>query len=134
MLALTRKSLVWIFTVLFAFLATMGEGLHFLPGMGHSCCDCYVCSHESQAADHECCQWHHVALIRTGVQATDVHNPSDCPICKYFSQIKPYFAPACVTVEHSPVAQRFTVLVSLLEGRTVSPYQPRGPPCFPQNS
>lgn len=65
-LKIARISFVCAFTTLFAFIAIMGEGLHLLPGMGHSCgrhLDCIVSS--PSAADHDgCCDRHSPAVTR----------------------------------------------------------------------
>jgi len=129
-LKFTRTSFVYAFTAFFAFIATMGEGLHFLPGMGHSCehlHDCMVSC--PTAADHDDSGGCPSSLIaHSNYDSDGVHNAANCEICKYFSLVKSCLLAIDLAGDCVTVTERLPVYSPLLESRFIGSYHSRAPP------
>jgi hypothetical protein len=124
-----RTIFVYAFITQFAFIAIIGEGLHFLPGMGHSD-ECSCCSHSD--TNHDCSATSHALVISQEVQNShDLHKAADCPICQYFAQVKPLILAFNVETDYLVVIERIEVASSFLLSRCETAYQSRAPPSCP---
>jgi len=113
----------------------MGEGLHLLPGMGHSDGHSFECAISSQTAlshDHFC---HHHSVLTSPLEKSSATNSAvDCAICKYFAQAKPLLLAVCVELDYLVLIDRVAVLSPLLESWFEGPYHSRAPPFCPFNA
>jgi hypothetical protein len=125
-----RTGLVCAFTTIFAFIAIMGEGLHLLPGMGHSCTchiDCMV-SAPSAAELDGCCEHHFSTVTHLEQNSGAINNAADCPVCIFLSLAKSYLSTEYAACDCLPIVERLAVCSPLLEGRFVCSYHTRAPP------
>jgi hypothetical protein len=130
MFKFVRIALIYALTASFASIAMMGEGLHLLPGLGHSCCDSDECSADFSSASHlDGCNIHSVVLSSRHDNANHANNAADCPVCKFFSHTKPCFLPAFIADNYIAVSGRLDVSYRLLESRFACVYHSRAPPC-----
>jgi hypothetical protein len=119
-----QKFFVWGLTAHFALLALVGEGLHFLPGWGHSC------GHSSHEYSWDGGEKGPPSFGISSLKHSDgVHNAADCAICKYFSLAKPCLFSACLECAPFTQIEFLAVFSSRIESRAVGTYQSRGPPC-----
>jgi hypothetical protein len=129
-LKIARTGFVCAFTTLFAFIAIMGEGLHLLPGMGHSCAchlDCEVSS--PSAADLDgCCDHHSPVVTHADTNSFEIKDAADCPVCLFLSLAKSYLAMEYTTCDCLPVVRRLAVFSPLQEGLFICSYHTRAPP------
>jgi hypothetical protein len=125
-----RTSFVCAFTTLFAFIAIMGEGLHLLPGMGHSCAchlDCMVSSPSATHVDG-CCDRPSPAVSHSDPNSSEIRDSADCPVCLFLSLAKSYLSTEYAACDCLPVVERKAVTSPLLESRFVCSYHTRAPP------
>jgi hypothetical protein len=126
-----RTGFICAFTTFFAFIAMMGEGLHILPGMGHSCDhrrDCIVYS--SSAADFDgCCGHHSPAVTHEDQNPNGINNADDCAVCKFFALAKSCLLADHVAYDHIIIAERLVVCSPFFQSRFVGSYLSRAPPC-----
>ena len=129
-LKIARTGFVCAFTTLFAFIAIMGEGLHLLPGMGHSCAchlDCMVSS--PLAADLDgCCDRHSSAVTHAESNSSEIKDAADCPVCMFLSLAKSYLSTQYAACDCLPIVERLAVCSPLLVSRFVCSYHTRAPP------
>jgi hypothetical protein len=108
----------------------MGEGLHLLPGMGHSCAchlDCMVSS--PSAADLDgCCDRHYPAVTHAEQDPGAINNVADCPVCMFLSLAKSHLSTHYAACDCLPIVERPVVYSPLLESRFVCSYHTRAPP------
>jgi hypothetical protein len=124
-----RSLFVWTFTALFAFLAMFGEGLHFVPGLGHSydcSVNCCLASRTDPQEEHPLA--HPAAPVLSEGNAKDINNAADCAICKYFSHAKPLLAPDFFWGDYPLVAEKTAVCPLIFQSRFVCAYHSRAPP------
>ncbi|MGA2060098.1 MAG: hypothetical protein ABSG67_06425 [Thermoguttaceae bacterium] len=125
-----RTGFVCAFTALFAFIAIMGEGLHFLPGMGHSCAchfDCIVSSPSATDLDG-CCDRHFPAVTHSDTNSCKIKDAADCPVCMFLSLAKSCLSTQYAACDCLPIVERLAVCSPLLESRFVYSYHTRAPP------
>jgi hypothetical protein len=129
-LKFARTGFVCVFTAFFAFIAMMGEGLHVLPGMGHSCEQPLECSILSRtAAGHDdSFDCHSSADANFGRNLHKIDNAADCAVCKYFSLAKSCLSIDCAACDFITITERLVVCSPLLESSFVGTYQSRAPP------
>ena len=129
-LKIARTGFVCAFTTLFAFIAIMGEGLHLLPGMGHSCaCHLdYVVSSPSAAALDGCCDRHSPAVTHAEQNPGAMNDAAGCPVCMFLSLAKSYLSTEYAACDCLPIVERLAVCSPLLESRFVCSYHTRAPP------
>jgi hypothetical protein len=125
-----RTGFVCAFTTLFAFVAILGEGLHLLPGMGHSCAchpDCMVSS--PSAADLDgCCDHHSPVVTHSDPDSFEIKDAADCPVCLFLSLAKSYLATDYAPCDCLPIVERLAACTPLLVSRFVCSYHTRAPP------
>ena len=129
-LKIARTGFVCAFTTLFAFIAIMGEGLHLLPGMGHSCghhLDCMVSSPSSADLDG-CCVHHSQTVTHSDPTSSEIKDAADCPVCMFLSLVKSYLSTQYAATACLPIVERLAVCTPLLESRFVCSYHTRAPP------
>jgi hypothetical protein len=131
MLKIARANFVYAFTAFFALIATMGEGLHFLPGMGHFCehdPDCALsCMPDVGLHSSPIC--HTPTFSHSGKESEQLHNAADCAVCTFLSLAKscpPALTAAC---DFTPIVERLAICFSHFQSRFVGSYLSRGPPC-----
>ncbi len=131
MLKKARTGFVCTLTACFAFIAMMGEGLHFLPGMGHSCCHtldcldyCHFCA-EPDGPSLPCSQ----TVSHSGHNTGAVGNAAVCPVCMFLSLAKMCLPAESAASECAPIVHRLAVCSPLLQSRFFGSYLSRAPPC-----
>jgi hypothetical protein len=125
-----RTIFVCAFTALFGFISIMGNGLHLLPGMGHSCEDADHCLISSLISSHHngCAGSHSPAIIHTDQHPKGIHNSADCAVCMFLSLAKSYLSTEYTACDCLPIVERLAVCSPLLESRFVCSYHTRAPP------
>jgi hypothetical protein len=116
--AVQKRLISWVLA-LFSAIAIAGDGLHFLPGLGHGC-------HES----HAC---HDISLISVGhhedgLAVSAAENAEDCPVCHFFMQAKTVVLTVDFQIDSQLVAGRIPTIRPLLTDRVVAAYSSRAPP------
>jgi hypothetical protein len=108
----------------------MGEGLHFLPGMGHPCDHSIACEVLSPIAGdfngHS--GGNFPAITHSDRNPHAINNIDDCAVCKFFSLVKTCISLDSDVSDHIIVAERLAIYSSLLESRFIGSYQSRAPP------
>ena len=129
----TRTGFVYAFSIIFAFIAMMGEGLHTLPGMGHSCGQSSECAVLLPPdCDSGGCHGHHSTAFRYSDHASDgKNNAADCSVCNYFSLAKPCLLTAPVVGDCFCISELLPVYFFKVESRIIGSYQSRAPPFAP---
>jgi hypothetical protein len=127
---LARTSLVCVFTLFFALIAMLGEGLHFLPGLGHydhALCDGCMPSHSSSS--HDCTNAEHSESGSNSIlNSHGSHNAADCPVCQYFAQAKPLVVTLNTVADSLVVVERLEIDATVLQSRSQLAYHSRAPP------
>ena len=127
---IARTGFVCTFTTLFAFIAIMGEGLHLLPGMGHSCgchLDCVVYSPSVDGHDGSCVR-HSPTVTHSDQNSGEIKDTANCPVCIFLSMAKSYLATEYAACDCLPIIERLAVCSPLLESRFICSYHTRAPP------
>jgi len=128
-LKFVRTVFIWVFTAFFAFIVTMGEGLHFLPGMGHSLEHSHDLLFHSTIADIDGCN-HHTSVIKHSDKNQDgTNNADDCVVCKFITHAKNCLLTVYFVVDYTTITWQLAVYSPLLESRFVGTYHSRAPPC-----
>jgi hypothetical protein len=127
-----QKRCIWIVLALFSAIAVMGNGLHFVPGLGHECgethrplaaqggCHSSDCAKESAhfAADH-----------RNNSPVVSVALKSDtCPVCQFFTQAKSVPLTVAFEIDSRVAEGRISTIHPLLADRVPGVYNSRAPP------
>jgi hypothetical protein len=126
-----RTGFVCALAAFFAFVATMGDGLHFLPGMRHCSCHSLV---ESDA----CCEAggvagcdpapHFRAEVHADHRAIAADRAAACPVCMFMSLAKICLHAQSAVCDLEPLAPPEAVCISLLQSRFLGSYLSRAPP------
>lgn len=125
-----RYHLSYAILVAFAVVSFGGQGLHLIPGLGHSCSHFAGCSHccADPSSDVDCS--HDDCLFHAGSAPGD-HCDSDenaCPICHFFALAKNISA-ISLEIGKTAVLPANTIWVdSFLTDNVPSFYHSRAPP------
>jgi hypothetical protein len=130
----TQKRIIWVVLTLFSAIAVAGNGLHSLPGLGHSCRS----SHDFRSA-HDCCHISHdltAGQEHSARHECDIYaqvksgSEDDCAICRFFLQAKSL--PLSIALESNRVAVYGPIDAyhSVLLGPIYTAYESRGPPSW----
>ncbi len=141
------RRIAWILVAIYAPMALCGEGLHLLPGLGHSCCEpcvttCHLYHGEyhgtiSRTSDGHSAQrrTERSTGLRCFLNRSHSHADSifahDCPICRFFAEAKTVATTAASEVSaelSSPAAVHPAPTTFSAPRRS---YDPRGPPVGP---
>jgi hypothetical protein len=127
----SQKRCVWIVLALFSAIAVAGNGLHFLPGLGHDCGN----SHPSASANEVACSEHpdcHSTVRFSDAQGKTTLGSSggekDCAVCQYFTQAKIVLLTFDFDFQSHAVEGRVSVYRSLTIDDIPGAYCPRAPP------
>jgi hypothetical protein len=125
-----RTAFVCVFTTLFAMIAIMGEGLHFVPGLGHSCGQSHDSDHFSSKDRNvdDCCRHHSAVAMYSDLDLDKSVDAADCAICKYFSLAKPCLLASFTTFDYLTITECLPDYSSILESRFIGSYHSRAPP------
>jgi hypothetical protein len=118
----------WGILALFSIIAVMGEALHVLPGMGHSC---RMLPHGRGECHVHCAAVAGFPADLPALCAADHEEQiscENCPICQYFSQAKSLLVLSDCAYESLPIYAQFTALPLIFFQGSLSAYQSRGPP------
>lgn len=123
----------WAMTAYFAVIATVGSGLHFLPGCGHAvdvghgwmmCCGSHAhcgCRHEGTTGPGQ-------NVTTTEGHDSPVHSEADCSICRLTATASQVVAPVLLELAQ-PLVQRSTTLVNSPRASSVPrAFAARAPP------
>jgi hypothetical protein len=121
-----RKRCIWIVLALFSAIAVAGDGLHFLPGLGHDCRG----THRPLAALGDC---HRSNCSEAGhfknLSANSVApNSDDCPVCRFFTQSQSVPLTVVFEIDYRVVEGRVSSIRPLLVDRVAAAYSSRAPP------
>jgi hypothetical protein len=125
----------WFVFALFTVLAVAGNGLHFLPGLGHGCGKSHLPTSTNSVAcsEHSACHatadpLHHDGAIT--ISLADGGDDEDCPVCQYFTQAKTVFLTVDFDFHSHAVEGRIATYRSLPIDRVSGAYCSRAPPVF----
>ena len=128
-----KKRCIWAAIAIFSAIAVLGNGLHSLPGLGHSSCghvDLFStdgCG--DSATDRHCHPSSHTDTAEWE-SLRSLHSNDDCPICHFLAQAKT-LAPATILEVSYDVA--FYNVIDY-QSNFIEPiqaaYQSRGPPSW----
>ena len=118
-----RDALAWILLALFGGIASIGQGLHFLPGLGHFPATSHSVRHGCQG--HDCSKRAWAPPGHNGPSFVGVH---DCPICKYFALVKRVPMAARVLRDHTVLSEPPVLSLRLVSRQAARVYDSRGPP------
>ncbi|MCC6125648.1 MAG: hypothetical protein IT426_11845 [Pirellulales bacterium] len=128
----SNKRCVWIVFTLFSAIAATGNGLHFLPGLGHDCRETHLppAAHgESRGVD---CTGTHAFNQTSGCEGRPAvaiaANHDECPVCQYFTKAKTVPQTVAFEIESRVVEGRIPSIRSLLLARPLGAYFSRAPP------
>jgi hypothetical protein len=128
-----QKRCVWASIALFSIVALSGNGLHFLPGMGHSGCG-HVELFASSDCDSSISGVHHLSDLHAfpaGFRATDsINSDDDCPICHFLAQAKNLVLAIHYEGNSEFVCRYITVYSSLSFEPFQAAYHSRAPPSW----
>jgi hypothetical protein len=128
-----QKRCIWIVLALFSAIAVVGDGLHFLPGLGHDCrgmhpplvaqADCHGggCAEEATNRVEE-------GLHKYLAATSTAPNDDDCPICQYCSQAQSVSLTVDFDINFCVVERRITTIRSLFVDHVAGAYSSRAPP------
>lgn len=128
----TQKRCIWIVLALFSAIAVVGDGLHFLPGLGHDCrgthlplaaqsgCHGVDCADETAHLEIG----YHKYLAATSAGSCG----DDCPVCQYFTQAKSVPLTVVFEIDSRVVEGRISTIRPLLADYIVGAYYSRAPP------
>ncbi len=103
------KWLGWTMAAYYVAIATLGTGLHLLPGCWHpfdlgvdvaSCCGC---PHAASFEEAGC-------AASDAVPVSPVHTPADCPICRFVATAS-HVAQAVLMEFSQPLVERLQAIV-----------------------
>jgi hypothetical protein len=128
-----QKRCVWASIALFSIVALSGNGLHFLPGMGHSGCGhVELCS--SNGRENSFSDAHHHSdshAFSTDCRATSsLNSDDDCPICHFLAQAKNLVLAIHFEGNSEFVCRYITVYSSLSFEAFRAAYHSRAPPSW----
>lgn len=132
----TQKRCVWIVLALFSAIAVAGDGLHFLPGLGHDCRESHLplvarddCHRHDNASGQESELIRLTAGHRQGISAISPGEDGDhCPVCQYFTQAKTVPLAVAFEIDSRVVEGRIPTNRPLLEDHFAGAYSSRAPP------
>jgi hypothetical protein len=128
----TQKRCIWIVLALFSAIAVAGNGLHFVPGLGHECgethrllalqggCHGSDCVKESAhlGADHR----------QNSPVVSVAPESDDCPVCQFFTQAKSVPLTVAFEIDSRVAEGRISTIRPLLADRVPGVYHSRAPP------
>jgi hypothetical protein len=127
-----RKQCIWIVLALFSAIAALGDGLHFLPGLGHDCrethnplvthldCPKSDCVYENASADDN--------IHKRFGTVTVTHAGDECPLCQYFTQAQSVPLTVLFEIDSRMVERRNQAISPLLADHHAAAYSSRAPP------
>ena len=121
-----RKRCIWIVLTLFTAIAAAGDGLHFLPGLGHHCREMRL-PFDAQGGCHwsDCGEAGHFKILSaTSVASSD----ENCPVCQFFTQSQSVPLAVAFEIESRVVEGRISIIRPLLVDRVAGAYSSRAPP------
>jgi hypothetical protein len=130
LMKILRNGIVYAFTILFASIAMMGEGLHTLPGVGHSCgqsSDC-VRSVPTECDGHDCHSDRYPAFTHSVHSSDGTNSATDCAVCKYISLAKTCRLAAHLVGDCFHLSELLPIYCCIVECQMVGSYQSRAPP------
>jgi hypothetical protein len=127
-----HKRCAWMVLVLFSAIAVTGNGLHFLPGVGHECRGNHrslETSAESQrptranefvrsAAEHD----------RNFSAISGDEDSDHCPVCQYFTQAQTVPLSVAFVIDSDVAEGRILTIRPLLANGVAGAYSSRAPP------
>jgi hypothetical protein len=131
-----KQRCVWIMLALFSAIAAVGDGLHFLPGLGHDCEEAEervaVCGVLAASHNTENCAGEHWRADRSALKdrsaVSALPGRSDCPVCQFFMQAQSIPLTVSFEIEFHAVEGRFLPSRPLLVDHVVGAYHSRAPP------
>jgi hypothetical protein len=127
-----QKRCVWAAIAVFSAIAMAGNGLHFIPGMGHDCrephrpfadCENHRLSDGSEEfSSAESCGRESCPAISVS------RNCDDCPVCQYFTQAQSVPLAVAFEIDFRAVKRNILTIRPLLVNRTPDAYCSRAPP------
>ncbi len=127
-----RSRLTFAVLAVFSAVSVGGEGLHLIPGLGHSCshlsvCSCFSAKH-SECAPHVC---HDCQSCIGEADCTHCDMDEDaCPICNFFALAKSVPAVAAEVRESMVFPASGIWADSLAMDDVPSFYRSRAPPAY----
>ena len=128
-----QKRCIWIVLTLFSAIAVAGDGLHFVPGMGHDCRETQlplaaqgVC-HRSDCANGYA---HLVAGKQNNLLSvvSVAPNSDNCPVCQFFTQAQSAPLTVAFEIDTRVVEGRISTIRPLLIDQVIGAYHSRAPP------
>lgn len=130
MLRCVKTNFVCAFTLFFAFIAMMGEGLHAIPGVGHSCQQSIKCiSLHTTTADNDCCTQCFPSFTFSDHSSDVESDADDCAVCKFFSLSKPCLFTNHLESDSIQLSEQLPVYCLVFKSRFIDTYHSRAPPC-----
>jgi hypothetical protein len=131
-----KRRCVWIVLALFSAIAVVGNGLHFLPGLGHDCEEadgpvavCGVVAASQSTENSAAGPWRTKRIaLQDGSAISALPGRSDCPVCQFFTQAQTVPLTVSVEIDFGVVEGRWLSIRPLLVDPVVGAYHSRAPP------
>ena len=121
-----QKRCIGVVLALFSAIVAAGDGLHFLPGLGHDCREMrLLLAALGDCHRSDCAEAGHCKLLSAISVAA---NSGDCPVCQFFTQAQSVPLTVAFEIESRVVEGRIPMIRPLLVDRVAGAYSSRAPP------